>query len=644
MRHISQQRKKYRKPGSHKNNSFTLGLRDAYRPPPGIKPGYISALSLFDGMLNSLSDVSLFVIDTAFRIVYLNESFQKFLHNYNYPQKATGLKLDNSFPFINQQVIQLIENSFHTGEPVKTEVRGSNSYADKKVEIGLNPFVCDEDKKYVTVTFKNLSTKTSKHQVPDRNQQSHAQMDDFVLVKGKDNRIINVNISMMQALNICTTSEIFGKTEKELVEMCYDKARNEMVKDKPVRDDLLHLTGRILMQQKKEIPLVGNKGQTVAILCIYDNKPAGTSTKCFNDDMGNRLQTLIENQNVGLGIIDEYSSFTYANNACGELFQCNSEELIGQSIHDFLSPSNKAKIEIENEKRRKGLTGSFRLQIKLKNGQKKHVIVSATPYQEKSNFKGSFVFFRDITSEKLAEKRLRQSESQLRHLNATKDKMFSIIAHDLKNPFGSIMGFSNLILKKLKEENIEKATKYTEIVHNASFNGYKLLENLLTWTKSQTGNLKYVPDTISVAHLAEHNISVCQSNAEAKSIRLYSKINGNLLVYVDEDMINTVLRNLITNAIKFTRAGKNVYLDAEFYGKDWITVSVIDEGVGIEPADTKKLFKTKHNFTTKGTDGEEGTGLGLLLCKEFIEKNQGKIWVESTPGQGSRFSFTLPVA
>jgi len=644
MKHISQQRKKYRKPGSHKNNNFTLGLRDAYRPPPGIKPGGISAFSFFDGMLNSLSDLPIFVIDSTFVIVYLNQTCQKFLYNHNYPEQAAGKHLDTSVPFINQEVIELIKNSFQTGEPVKKEVCGSYKFVGKKVEISLNPFIDSDDKRFITLVLKDVSAQTSEKLIPDRNQQLQAEPGDFILVKDMHNRIIHVNQSMMQALNICSLSEIIGKSEKELEKICYHKAQAENVKEKSVRDDLLHLTGSLSMQTKKEIPLIGKEGQMVAILCIYHDKQTGASTKRVNDDKGNRFRTLIENQNAGLGIIDEYNRFTFANKACGELFHCNSDELIGQSMNDFLSPSNKAKMEIENEKRRTGLSGSFHLQIRLKNGQKRHVIVSATPYQEKSSFKGSFIIFRDITSEKLAEKRLRQSESQLRHLNATKDKMFSIIAHDLKNPFGSIMGFSNLILKKLKEKDIENSTKYTEIIHDASFNGFKLLENLLTWTKAQSGTLKYSPDIISITHLVEHNISVCHSNAEAKSIHLYSKIKDNFLVYIDEDMINTVLRNLINNAIKFTPNGKDVFLEAGFYNSDWVSVSVIDEGIGIAPADTKKLFKTNHNFTTKGTNGEEGTGLGLLLCKEFVEKNQGKIWVESAPGQGSRFSFSIPVA
>jgi PAS domain S-box-containing protein len=354
-----------------------------------------------------------------------------------------------------------------------------------------------------------------------------------------------------------------------------------------------------------------------------------------------KYRMMIENQGDGVCILNDKNEFQFVNKACGNIFDCDSEDLIGKSIHEFLNKANKAKLKREIGLIEYNHTHSFELKIKLKKGKYKRILVMAASFTDDDP--GNLLIFKDVTDQRNAEQELRQSEKKLKQLNATKDKFFSIIAHDLKNPFGSIMGFSNLILKKTDEQHFEKVADYARIIRKASADGFQLLENLLEWSRAQNGTLKHTPSNVLLNELIAHNIEICAGMAENKSISLKSHGNTNYHVFIDEDMINTVIRNLITNAIKFTPENKNIIISAQQKDEAFVAVSIADEGIGIDTSDMKKLFKIEHSHSTRGTQGEEGTGLGLLLCKEFVEKNGGKIWVEPATKVGSIFTFTLPL-
>ena len=247
----------------------------------------------------------------------------------------------------------------------------------------------------------------------------------------------------------------------------------------------------------------------------------------------------------------------------------------------------------------------------------------------------------DITNQKLAELELLKSEARLRELNATKDKFFSIIAHDLKSPFNSIIGFSNLLVRQIEEKDYAAIERYAGIIQNSSQQAMDLLMNLLEWSRSQTGRIVFTPEDIDMKTLIDQSIELFYGSAQQKSITIYSEILVSRPVSADKAMINTILRNLISNGIKFTTTGGKIIVSAEQISNE-VVISVSDNGVGIDNNSISKLFRIDQNHSTLGTQKEKGTGLGLLLCKEFVEKHGGKIWVESTPGKGSKFSFTIP--
>ena len=260
----------------------------------------------------------------------------------------------------------------------------------------------------------------------------------------------------------------------------------------------------------------------------------------------------------------------------------------------------------------------------------------------------------EIILRKKMEEELKRSEQQLRELNATKDKFFSIIAHDLKSPFQSLLGFSNLLVSKFEKYDISKQKKFLGILNNDIKNTYKLLENLLQWSLSQSGKIDFKPEKLNLYLLVSETIDVLYNFAEKKTISIINSITEDLYVNADKDMLSVIFRNLISNAIKFTpkrgviEIGCNIVEETRHTlskqsNKSKIQIYVKDSGVGITLEKQANIFNILDNISTKGTEQETGTGLGLMLCKDFIEMHNGKIWVESQAQKGSKFIFTLPM-
>lgn len=241
----------------------------------------------------------------------------------------------------------------------------------------------------------------------------------------------------------------------------------------------------------------------------------------------------------------------------------------------------------------------------------------------------------DITERKKA-------ENLLINLNATKDKFFSIIAHDLKNPFNSIIGFSELMTKNIDRYDKKTIKRFGENINNAAISTLKLLENLLEWSRSQSGKINYNPHLLKLNVIIQDTIGVIKNQADKKEITIENKSGSNIQVLADNNMLNTILRNLISNAIKFTHRNGKVVVSAQTKN-NMVEVSVADNGIGMSKQIQDKLFKISEKVTSHGTENETGTGIGLILCKEFVEKHGGSIWVESEKNKGATFTFTIPL-
>jgi len=255
---------------------------------------------------------------------------------------------------------------------------------------------------------------------------------------------------------------------------------------------------------------------------------------------------------------------------------------------------------------------------------------------------GAIGAVQDITEQKLSEFQLQKYTEELKSINATKDKFFSIISHDLKNPFHSINSALKLLISEEDHLTTEEKKIFMSGILNASGKAYSLLENLLVWSRNQSGQIEFFPEKLSLYELSASSIDFVNNSALLKNINIENHVAGGISVRADWNMLQTVMRNLLTNAIKFSNESGKIDLTA-VSNEHTVEVSIIDNGVGIRPENIEKLFKIDKQFTTQGTKSESGSGLGLILCKDFIERNGGKIKVESKFGSGSKFSFTLPL-
>lgn len=247
----------------------------------------------------------------------------------------------------------------------------------------------------------------------------------------------------------------------------------------------------------------------------------------------------------------------------------------------------------------------------------------------------------ELTERTRAQEALKKSEAKLKELNATKDKFFNIVAHDLKNPFTSLLGSSELLFENIDKMNTDTIKDLATILNDSAKGGYAILQNLLDWSRSQTGMLQINPEKINLKVLIDENIANLQLPASNKSITLSSELIKDVILVSDKNMINTILRNLLNNAIKFTPRGGAIAVITKS-GPFEVLITVRDSGIGIPQEKIPDLFRIDSKHSDPGTDKEQGTGIGLKLCKEFTEKLGGRIWVESTVNKGSEFKFAIP--
>jgi PAS domain S-box-containing protein len=320
----------------------------------------------------------------------------------------------------------------------------------------------------------------------------------------------------------------------------------------------------------------------------------------------------------------------YGRSAKGQLFSdLLPPELVEGFNHNFEKALKGEVVRLEREANLAGIRFWFDMSyypIKNEKGYIESILYSAL----------------DITTRKKLEEDILKSHNQLLELNATKDKFFSIIAHDLRSPFSALIGLSEILSHSAEDLDTFRVQSLAQALHETSLNIFELLENLLTWARTQSGKIEVKPETVDLSQITNEVILLLDNAARQKNIRLVNLISYNTTVKADKNMLRTVLRNLISNAVKFTHSGKMIKVQ-HVISNGFVEVSVVDMGTGIKPENVSKLFNLSEKFTMKGTANEGGTGLGLILCKEFIERNGGKIKVESEFGKGSTFSFTLPI-
>ena len=355
-----------------------------------------------------------------------------------------------------------------------------------------------------------------------------------------------------------------------------------------------------------------------------------------------KYRTLIENMGEGVGFLNSEEIFVFANPSAENIFEVGKGELVGQSLNNFLLKENIELIKNETHLRTQGRSSTYELEIFLQDGSKKDILVTATPSLFDNQFIGTFGIFRDITDRKQAEEEINRKNEQLIQANAEKDKFFSIIAHDLRAPFNGFLGFTNLLVDDLDSLTVEETRKIAGMMRNSATNLFRLLENLLEGSRLQRGITSFKPESFLLMPMISEIMFSVIDTANKKKIKIKYAIPDDLEVLADEYMLESAIRNLATNAVKFTPKGGNVTIAAKTVPNNSVEISVKDTGIGMSREMIDDLFKSDVNTSRRGTENEPSTGLGLLICKDFIEKHGGRLWVESEEGKGSTFYFSIP--
>jgi len=441
---------------------------------------------------------------------------------------------------------------------------------------------------------------------------------------------------------------LISEESKKYIKERYEARLNGIAIDNKYEVNILRKDG-ITVPVEINTVSIGIKGE-VAVLGIMREISERKRFENALKESEHSYRTLTENIPglVYRVYVQEKNKVVFYNNML-EKFLGYSDNEIQSSDYNFLEkfilPEDKYRIEKEivqalNDKQ----VYDIEFRIKDINGNIKYLMGRGKPVFDKNDnlLFVDGVFF-DNTKQKEVEKELNETI-------ASKDKFFSIIAHDLKGPLAGFMGYTKTLVNEFNKLTFNEIIDITTTLSESAQKLYSTLENLLEWSRTQTGRIEFKPELIDLREIAFNITYILKQNANDKNIMLVSNIFDETIVKADKNMITTVIRNLVANAIKFTDDYGRVTISAkeitESIGglqKKSYLVSVEDNGIGIDDAGLSKLFRIDENVTSIGTSGEKGTGLGLILCKEFIEKHNGRIWAESQHGKGSSFNFTIPV-
>ncbi len=400
--------------------------------------------------------------------------------------------------------------------------------------------------------------------------------------------------------------------------------------------------------------IIAFKTLTFTILGIYPLatliigkilKDQEDNTELLDELASSELQfrSLVTNMNQGLAVHKIVFNnegkpynyrFTYLNEKYEQLTGFRKENVLGKTILEVVPTISQKTIQKYTEV---AITGkpvhfeSYSRELKI--------FYTAEIYQSSENHFA--VILSDISARKLAEREIINKNKSLEKLNVEKDKLFSIVSHDLRSPMNGILGLTGMITAEIDSFSKDHIREIAQSIHTSASSIVQLLQGLLEWSQLQRGNSIYNPQTIVLNKPVQKCINLLQESAKAKKITLVNNVPDTINVMVDNQMTETILRNLISNSIKFTPKGGQIEINAKETEASNVTISVKDDGIGMNKAILENLFSLSAKINRKGTEGELSSGLGLIMCKELVEKQGGKIWAESEEEKGSSFHFTL---
>ena len=488
-------------------------------------------------------------------------------------------------------------------------------------------------------------------------------MPDMLWAKDLNNRYIFANKAMCEKLfNTMDTSEPVGRNDMFFAnreraahpenpnwhtfgEICRDSEASVLASGKTEHfEEYGNVKNNFLYLDVYKSPLIDDHGNIVGSVGAGRDVTEVKEIEKKLHESEELYRKLVSTSPDAICMTDMDGNITFASPRSLELFgHKNDSEIIGHALINWVASEDKEKC-ITNLKYliSNGSPLDKEYLLVKKDATRFYGEISASVIRSADQKpKGLIIITRDITDRKQADIALKEREIQLKELNATKDKFFSIIAHDLKSPFNGIIGISNLMKEESKKLDLHSIHQYANMINTSAVQTYRLLENLLNWARIQQGKIIFNPNNILLKHLINEVVILLRESAYQKKIQIIDKTPANLRAKIDEGMIETILRNLVSNAIKFTPVGGQIEIQTTIINTG-IEISVSDNGVGIDEENIQKLFNIDTNYSIPGTEKEKGTGLGLILCKEFSEKHNGKISAKSVVGKGSKFTISLP--
>jgi len=314
------------------------------------------------------------------------------------------------------------------------------------------------------------------------------------------------------------------------------------------------------------------------------------------------------------------------------------KDFVGKNVHDVIPPDIAHQFELVFEEAiRTDRVQLFEYSLMMQEGQK-YFESKVVAYDDNK----ILTIIRNVSPYRQALELINQKNKDLQIINGEKDKFFSIIAHDLRSPFSGFLGLTESLAKRLPNMTLNEIQQITSLMRNAAAHLFRLLGNLLEWSLMQRGLTAFIPKKFLLSKKIAESVDLVNLVANQKEISIDYQIPEELEIFADENMFESIIRNLFSNAVKYTYYGGNIYVSATKSSENWIVISVRDTGIGMSKALIDNLFRLDVQSNRKGTEGEYSTGLGLIICKDFIDKHNGKLWIESEEGKGSTFSFSLP--
>ena len=407
---------------------------------------------------------------------------------------------------------------------------------------------------------------------------------------------------------------------------------------------IFHKDGSLRWHRSVVTPFFDDQNQFLYFIGNATDITKRKSVEQALNDSEEKYRTLVQFSGDPIFCFNPDETYRFVNEAFAKVVGRQAKDIIGITPHSIFGyEEGENRLRLVRQVLKSGEKGEIEVVVVLPSGERAYFVTIADPVlDDRGNICWVSCISKNITARKEAELLIKQQNNELQKLNSDKDRFMTILAHDLRSPFNSILGLLDLLVTNLHKYDSGTIEKQLKTVNNSAKSTYKLLEDVLLWIRANSGKIPYEPRKLVFANIYSDVIVNFKLEANNKGIAINYLASDEIICYADHHMVNSVLRNLVSNAIKFTNIGGVINISC-VKDQKLATITVSDNGIGISHEVISRLFDISQLYTTKGTMNERGTGLGLLICKEFVEKHGGIIWVESEAGKGSDFKFTLPL-